>query len=30
MEMAVKSVEMAVESMEIAPGALPRPDRVPK
>jgi hypothetical protein len=33
MEMAVKSMEMAVESMEsieMAPGALPRPDRVPK
>jgi hypothetical protein len=33
MEMAVKSMEMAVdsmESMEMAPGALPRPGRVPK
>jgi hypothetical protein len=33
MEMAVKSMEMAVEameSMEMAPGALPRPDRVPE
>jgi hypothetical protein len=36
MEMAVKSMEMAVEvmeameSMETAPGALPRPDRVPE
>jgi hypothetical protein len=33
MEMAVKSVEMAVESMEsmeMAPGALPRPGRMPE
>jgi hypothetical protein len=33
MEMAVKSMEMAVEemaSMEMAPGALPHPDRVPE
>jgi hypothetical protein len=33
MEMAVESMEMAVESMEsmeMAPGALPRPDRVPE
>jgi hypothetical protein len=33
MEMAVKSMETAVEameSMEMAPGALPRPDRVPE
>jgi hypothetical protein len=33
MEMAVKSMEMAVEamvSMEMASGALPRPDRVPE
>jgi hypothetical protein len=33
MEMAVKSMEMAVESMEMmvmAPGAIPRPGRVPK
>jgi hypothetical protein len=33
MEMAVKSMETAVEameSMEMAPGALPRPGRVPK
>jgi hypothetical protein len=32
-EMAVKSMEMAVEattSMEMAPGAIPRPGRVPK
>jgi hypothetical protein len=33
MEMAVKSMKIAVESMEsmeMAPGALPRPDRVPE
>jgi hypothetical protein len=33
MEMAVKSMEMAVEAMELmemAPGALPRPGRVPE
>jgi hypothetical protein len=30
MEMAVKSMETAVELMEMAPGALPCPDRVPK
>jgi hypothetical protein len=33
MEMAVKSMETAVEameSMEMAPGALPRPGRVPE
>jgi hypothetical protein len=33
MEMEVKSMEMAVEvmeSMEMAPGALPRPGRVPE
>jgi hypothetical protein len=33
MEMAVKTMEMAVEvieSMEMAPGALPHPGRVPK
>jgi hypothetical protein len=33
MEMVVKSMEMAVEameSMEMAPGALPSPDRVPE
>jgi hypothetical protein len=33
MEMAMKSMEMAVEameSMEMAPGALPHPDRVPE
>jgi hypothetical protein len=33
MEMTVKSMEMAVEaieSMEMAPGALPCPDRVPE
>jgi hypothetical protein len=33
MEMAVKSMETAVESMEsmeMAPGALPCPDRMPK
>jgi hypothetical protein len=33
MEMAVKSMKTAVkamESMETAPGALPRPDRVPE
>jgi hypothetical protein len=29
MEMEVKSMKM-VESMEMAPGALPHPDRVPK
>jgi hypothetical protein len=28
MEMAVKLMEIAVESMEMAPGALPRPGRV--
>jgi hypothetical protein len=33
MEMVVKSMEMAVESkesMEMAPGAIPRPGRVPE
>jgi hypothetical protein len=33
MEMAVKTMEMAVElmeSMEMAPGAIPRPVRVPE
>jgi hypothetical protein len=30
MEMAVKSMETAMESMEMAPGALPRPGRVPE
>jgi hypothetical protein len=33
MEIAVKSMEMAVEvmeSMEMAPGALPRPGKVPE
>jgi hypothetical protein len=30
MEMAVKSMEMVMESMEMAPGALPRPGKVPK
>jgi hypothetical protein len=28
MEMAVKLMEMAVESMEMVPGAIPRPGRV--
>jgi hypothetical protein len=30
MEMAVKSMETVVEAMEMAPGALPRPGRVPE
>jgi hypothetical protein len=30
MEMAMKSMETAVESMEMAPGALPHPGRVPE
>jgi hypothetical protein len=30
MEMAVKSMETAVEAMEMAPGALSCPDRVPE
>jgi hypothetical protein len=30
MEMVVKSMVAAVESMEMAPGALPRPGRVPE
>jgi hypothetical protein len=30
MEMAIKTMEMVVESMEMAPGALPHPGRVPK
>jgi hypothetical protein len=30
MEMAVKSMETAVEAMEMALGALPRPGRVPE
>jgi hypothetical protein len=29
-EMAMKSMETAVESMEMAPGALPHPGRVPE
>jgi hypothetical protein len=28
--MAVESMEMAVESMEVASGAIPHPGRVPK
>jgi hypothetical protein len=30
MEMAVKSMETAVEAMEMAPGALPRTGKVPE
>jgi hypothetical protein len=30
MEMAVKSMEMVVELMEMAPGAIPCPGRVPE